>query len=84
VAGTLGDDDLLKRYKARQFIGIITETEVIAEFNIGLYFALVEKMTVYDGGRLIVSLLDGTAVECEKDNLLLCENFVPDSYCSYP
>lgn len=41
LAGTLGDDDLLKRYKARQFIGIITETEVMAEFNIGLYFALV-------------------------------------------
>ena len=37
----LGDGDLLKRYKARQFIGIIKEAEVMAEFNIGLYFALV-------------------------------------------
>jgi len=27
-------------------------------------FALVDKMTVLDGGILIVSLLDGTAVEC--------------------
>jgi len=26
---------------------------------------LVEKMTVYDGGRLIVSLLDGTDIKCQ-------------------
>lgn len=32
------------------------------EFDVGLYFALVEKITVYDGG-LVVSLLDGTDVE---------------------
>jgi len=61
----LGDDNLLKQYKARQFIGIITEAEVMVEFDVGLYFALVEKMVVYDGGRVVVGLLDGTAVECE-------------------
>jgi len=60
----LGDDNLLKRYKARQFIGIITEATALAEFDIGLYFAFVEKMTVFDGGRVVVSLLDGTAIEC--------------------
>ena len=53
----LVDDNLLKRYKARQFIGIITEAEAITEFNIDLYFALVEKMMVYDGGRLLVCLM---------------------------
>ncbi len=26
---------------------------------------MVEKITVYDGGRLIVSLLEGTEFECE-------------------
>jgi len=56
----LEDDNLLKRYKARQFIGIITESEVMVEFDVGLYFALVEKITVYDGGRM----LDGTDLEC--------------------
>jgi len=61
----LGDDNLLRRYKAKQFIGIITEATAMTEFNIDLYFALVEKMTVYDGGRLIVSLLAGTDIECE-------------------
>ena len=62
---SLVGDDLLKRYKSRQFIGMLTDSEVMVEFDVGLYFALVEKMTVFDGGRVVVSLLDGTAVECE-------------------
>ena len=37
----------------------------IKEFDVELYFALVEKMTVFDGGRVIVVLLDGTEIECE-------------------
>lgn len=61
----LEKDNLLKRYKARQLIGIITAAKPITEYDVGLYFAMVEKITVFDGGRLIVSLLDGTAVECE-------------------
>lgn len=62
--GLVGDN-LLQRYKARQFIEMITEAKVMVEFDIDLYFALVEKMTVYDGGRVVVSLLDGTSIECE-------------------
>lgn len=58
------DDDLLVRYKARQFIGVMVEAEAIVEFDAGLYFMLVEKMTVFDGCRVVVSLLDGTDVEC--------------------
>ena len=46
-------------------MGIITDVEVIGQFDAELYFAMVEKLTVYDGGRIIVSLLDGTEVECE-------------------
>jgi len=53
----LVDDNLLKRYKARQFIGIMTEAEVMLEFDIGLYFTLVEKMVVFDEGRVVVNLL---------------------------
>ncbi len=60
----LEDDNLHQRYKASQFIGMIAEAEVMVEFDVNLYFALVEKMVVYDGGRVIVNLLDGTAVEC--------------------
>ena len=60
-------DNLLKRYKARQFIGIITKAEVMTGFDVELYFALVEKMIVYDCGRVVVSMFDGVAVECEME-----------------
>ena len=58
--------DALVRYKAKQFPGIMAEAKEIDEFDEGLYFSLVEKMTVFDGGRMVVSLLDGTEVECEN------------------
>ena len=61
----LESDNVLVRYKARQFIGIIADAGRIDEFDIELYCALVEKTTVYDGGRIIVRLLDGTEVECD-------------------
>ena len=60
----LESDNVLQRYKAKQFTGIISRAEPITEFDIDLYFALVEEITVFDDGRLIVSLLDGTNVEC--------------------
>lgn len=59
----LVSDNALVRYKAKQFIGTMTDSEVIGEFDLELYFALVEKMTVYEEGRLVFSLLDGTNVE---------------------
>ncbi len=61
----LENDHWLQRYKARPFIGIIMEAKTIIEFDMTLYFALVEKITVYDGARSIVRLLDGTDVEFE-------------------
>ncbi|MHC1762545.1 MAG: recombinase [Negativicutes bacterium] len=61
----LGSNNALVRYKAKQFIGIIANAEMINEFDEGLYFALVETVTVFNRSRLIVSLLDGTEVECE-------------------
>jgi len=30
-----------------------------------LYFKLVEKIVVYDAGTLVVTLLDGSEIECE-------------------
>ncbi|XEQ93653.1 hypothetical protein SCACP_25500 [Sporomusa carbonis] len=63
--GLLESDNALVRYKAKQFIRIFKEANRINEFDESLYFALVEKVTVYNGKRLIVSLLDGTELECE-------------------
>jgi site-specific DNA recombinase len=62
--GMRESDNLLQRYKAKQFAKIITERGRIKEFDVDLYFALTEKVVVHDGGRLMVVLLDGTEVEC--------------------
>ena len=59
------DGNELVRYKAKQFIEMMTEAEIINEFDENLYFALVEKVTVFDDGRLVLGLLDGTDVACE-------------------
>jgi len=61
----LESDNVLVRYKAKQFMGIFKEANKVREFDVDLYFALVEKVTVHDGKRIIVSLLDGTDIECE-------------------
>ena len=63
----LRSGNALERYKARQFIGIITDAGRINEFDIDLYCAFVEKTTVMGHRKMIVSLLDGTDVECEMD-----------------
>ncbi|MBP2657381.1 MAG: hypothetical protein H6Q69_413 [Firmicutes bacterium] len=63
----LENGNSLQRYKARQFIGILMNAKPLNEFDVDLYFTMVEKMTVFDGGRLIVSLLDGTDMECETE-----------------
>ena len=59
------NENALVRYKSKQFVGIIADAAVITDFDIEMYYALVEKMTVFDGGRIIVVLLDGTEIECE-------------------
>jgi len=57
-------DNSLRRYKAKQFSNIVTEPGQMSKFDIDLYFALTEKVVVYGKGRMIVSLLDGTEIEC--------------------
>ena len=54
----LASNNVLVQYKARHFIRILMEAMVIKEFDVNLYFALTEKITVYENGRLMVSLLD--------------------------
>ena len=61
----LNSGNALERYKARQFIGIIADAGRIDDFDVDLYCAFVEKTVVMDRRKMIVSLLDGTDVECE-------------------
>lgn len=58
------DGDELKRYKAKEFIEIAEKSQGIEEFDVDLYFIMVEKMTVLGDEKVVVSFLDGTEVEC--------------------
>ena len=49
---------------AKRFIRIFSKAELIDQFDVDLYFKLVEKISVYDSGVLVVSLLDGSGIEC--------------------
>ncbi|WAG61796.1 hypothetical protein LL037_16580 [Clostridium estertheticum] len=56
-------ENLLRRYKADEFIKMIAEAEPIKEFDIDIYFKMIEKMIVFEGNKIIVTLLDGTEIE---------------------
>ena len=60
-------DNALERYKARQFIGIIADAGRIDDFDVDLFCAFVEKTVIMDRRKMIVSLLDGTDVECDVE-----------------
>ena len=59
--------NVLVRYKSKQLLETISGAERVTEFDVDLYFSMVEKVTVYEGGRLIVNLFDGTEVECAME-----------------
>ena len=61
----LSEGNVLKRVTAKRFIQIFSKAEPIGQFDVDLYFKLVEKITVNDGGILVVSLLDGSVLECQ-------------------
>ncbi|WP_238882616.1 hypothetical protein [Clostridium sp. YIM B02551] len=54
---------MLQRYKAKQFIEIKNYAEVIKSFDMDLFFRIIEKMTVFEGEKVIVILLEGTEIE---------------------
>ena len=53
-------DDLLNKVTAKRFISVFENASLLTRFDVDLYFMLVEKITVYEGSRLVVGLLDGT------------------------
>lgn len=61
--GDLKSDNLIQRYKANQFMEIIENAGPIDEFDMDLFFRIIEKMTVIEGQKIIVTLLDGTEIE---------------------
>lgn len=61
----LKSNNLLQRYKAKQFIEIIDSAKPIERFDMDLYFRIVEKVTVFEAKKIIITLLEGTDIECE-------------------
>lgn len=59
----LNSDNLLQRYKAKQFMRIIENAEQIEGFDMDLFFRIIEKMTVLEVEKIIVSLLEVTEIE---------------------
>ena len=59
----LKSENVLVRYKVQQFIEILKEAEEIKEFDIDIYFKMIEKMIVFESNKVIVGLLDWTEVE---------------------
>ena len=55
----LNNENVLVRYRAKLFMGILADAEPIEEFDVDMYFRIIEKMTVFDGEKIIVSLLMG-------------------------
>ena len=56
-------ENVLRRYKTQQLIKILEFAEVTEEFDIDIYFKIIERMIVFEGNKIIVTLLDGTEVE---------------------
>ncbi|MDW5299588.1 MAG: recombinase [Sedimentibacter sp.] len=61
----LESDDVLIKVTAKRFIGIFKDATIIEEFDVVLFFKVVEKIIALNEGFLIVSLLDGTEIEIE-------------------
>ncbi|AYF55251.1 resolvase [Clostridium novyi] len=59
----LKSENVLVIYRSKQFIKIIEKAKPIKEFDVNLFLKVIEKMTVFEGEKIIVSLLDGTEIE---------------------
>lgn len=49
----LKSENVLVRYKAKQFMGILDDAEPIKEFDMDLFFRIIEKMTVFEREKIV-------------------------------
>ncbi|QNU66462.1 recombinase family protein [Ruminiclostridium herbifermentans] len=63
----LQSDNPLQKYRAKQFMNIIKDAEPLEKFDVELYFKIIEKLTVFEEEKIIMTFLDGTEIECEID-----------------
>ncbi|WP_243115094.1 recombinase [Natranaerovirga pectinivora] len=61
----LDSDDLLKKYKAKQFIKVIEKANRLENFDLALFEKMVEKIVVFENKTIEFSMFDGIEVECK-------------------
>jgi len=59
------DENDWKRVTAKRLINHFEESKEITEFDPGLFYKTVEKVTVIDTTKIVVSLFDKMDVECQ-------------------
>lgn len=62
-----GDEDLLKRFRAKQFLEFFETTEPMVEFNAEIMFKILDHITVFPSGKIEYIFFDGTVVEWKKE-----------------
>lgn len=58
----LKSENVLVRYRSKQFINILADADRLEDFDVDMFFRITEKITVFEGKKIIVSLLDGTGL----------------------
>lgn len=59
--------DLLKHYRAVQFADITENTKHITDFEIDFMLKTLNHITVFESGKLVVTFMDGTGIECNGE-----------------
>lgn len=62
-----GDEDLLKRFRAKQFLEFFETAEVMIEFDAEIMFKTLDHITVFPSGKIEYIFFDGTVVEWKKE-----------------
>ena len=63
----LEQGDELKRYRLRDFIDILEETDRVDTFEENLFFRLIENLMIQNKKKIIIKLLEGTEIACEVE-----------------
>lgn len=63
----LQDEDLLVKFRAKQFIGHFETAKNMNEFEPEMMFKLLDHITFYPSGKIEYKFFDGTVVEWKKE-----------------
>lgn len=57
----------LEQYRAVQFADITEDAKHITEFEIDFMLKTLDHITVFESGKLVVTFMDGTEIECNGE-----------------